>query len=414
MNVEIIAIGDELLIGQTINTNAAWLGQQMAIRGYQICRSIAISDNPDAIIQALEQVLPQTHCVIITGGLGPTKDDLTKQVLATYFNSPLEIHEATLRQIESFFKLRNKPMLDVNYQQAQLPTKAKILKNRLGTAAGMWFEQKNTIFLSLPGVPYEMKTIMIEEAFPELTLRFKERTLFHKTVLTQGIGESFLAEQIEDWEYRVRNAGLSLAYLPSPGLVKLRISSYSGIEKEAQIDGFIEELEIRLPEHIFGKNDQLLEEVLGNLLIDQNLTIGTVESCTAGLLANRIASISGASKYFKGALLTYSDEIKEQIAQVSSETIDKFGAVSEEVAIEMAKNGRRLLAVDYCLSTTGIAGPTGGSVNTPLGLIWIGLSGPNGTLAKEFRFGDDRQRNIEMAVLSAINWLRYVLKNSRI
>jgi nicotinamide-nucleotide amidase len=409
MKVEIIAIGDELLIGQTVNTNASWLGQEFSLRGYQITRALSIADDPSQITAALDAVFPDTNCVIITGGLGPTKDDLTKHTLAAYFDSELAIDEATLAQIVAFFEGRNKPMLEVNVQQAALPVKAKILKNRRGTAAGMWFEKQDVIFISLPGVPYEMKTIMTEEAFPLIEERFGKSTLFHRTLLTQGIGESFLAEQIADWENRVRATGLGLAYLPAPGLVKLRLTSYKGKEEEILIDNLFTELKNLLPEAVFGEDDQALESVLGNLLLEKKLSIGTVESCTAGKLAQTIASVPGASAYYQGALLTYSNELKNRIAEVSNEALSQFGAVSEQVAIEMAANGKRILGVDYCLSTTGVAGPTGGTPEKPVGLVWIGLSGPNGTIAKSFRFGDNRQRNIEMTVLSAMNWLRYQL-----
>jgi len=412
MRVEIIAIGDELLIGQTINTNASWLGQEFSLRGYQITRALSIADDPSQITATLDAVLPDTNCVIITGGLGPTKDDLTKHTLAAYFDSELAIDEATLAQIIAFFEGRNKPMLEVNVQQAALPVKAKILKNRRGTAAGMWFEKQDVIFISLPGVPYEMKTIMTEEVFPLIEERFGKSSLYHRTLLTQGIGESFLAEQIADWENRVRAAGLGLAYLPAPGLVKLRLTSYKGKEEEILIDNLFTELKNLLPEAVFGEGDQTLESVLGNLLLDKNLSIGTVESCTAGKLAQTIASVPGASAYYQGALLTYSNELKNRIAEVSNEALSQFGAVSEQVAIEMAANGKRILGVDYCLSTTGVAGPTGGTPEKPVGLVWIGLSGPNGTIAKSFRFGDNRQRNIEMTVLSAMNWLRYYLQTN--
>jgi nicotinamide-nucleotide amidase len=412
MKVEVLAIGDELLIGQTINTNAAWIGQEMSSRGYQVQRALVIEDKPEAITKALDAILPSSNCIIITGGLGPTKDDLTKYTLAQYFDSPLEIHQATLEQIEGFFASRNKPMLEVNVQQAALPTKATILKNRRGTAAGMWFEHKNVIFISLPGVPYEMKTIMTEEAFPLLEKRYAGTTLYHKTMHTQGIGESFLADQIADWEDRVRAAGLGLAYLPSPGMVKLRLSSYTGQENAARIDRFFEELETRLSAHIFGYGETTLEAALGQELLNKQATVGTVESCTAGLLAQHIARISGASAYYQGALLTYSNELKVKIAEVNAAVLEQYGAVSEEVAIEMAANGRRLLGVDYCLSTTGVAGPTGGSIDKPVGMVWVGLSGPNGTIAQKFQFGDNRERNLEMTVLSAMNWLRHYLKTN--
>jgi len=321
----------------------------------------------------------------------------------------LAIHEQTLAQIKAFFESRNKPMLEVNIQQAALPTGAKILKNRRGTAAGMWFEMNRIIYISLPGVPYEMKTIMTEEAFPLIEQRFGKSSLFHKTILTQGIGESFLAEQIKDWEDRVRQVGLGLAYLPSPGLVKLRLTSYKGNVEEPLISAFFKELQERYPEAVFGEGEQTLEGIIGELLMKKNATIGTVESCTAGQLAHTIASVPGASAYYQGALLTYSNELKHRMAQVTQEALMNFGAVSEQVAKEMAENGKRILGVDYCLSTSGVAGPSGGTPDKPIGLVWIGLSTPKGTTAKSFRFGDNRQRNLDMTVLSAMNWLRYEL-----
>jgi nicotinamide-nucleotide amidase len=229
---------------------------------------------------------------------------------------------------------------------------------------------------------------------------------------TQGIGESFLADQIADWEDRVRAAGLGLAYLPAPGMVKLRLSSYTGDENAALIDRFFSELEERIPAHIFGYGETTLEAALGQQLLAKNATVGTVESCTAGLLAQHIARISGASAYYQGALLTYSNVLKVKIAQVDPSILEQHGAVSEAVALEMAANGRRLLGVDYCLSTTGVAGPTGGSAEKPVGLVWIGLSGPNGTIARQFQFGDNRERNLEMTTLSAMNWLRHYLKTN--
>jgi nicotinamide-nucleotide amidase len=276
----------------------------------------------------------------------------------------------------------------------------------------MWFEQNEVIFISLPGVPYEMKTIMSEEAFPLLEKRFQTANLYHKTIHIQGIGESFLAEQLADWENRVRAMGLGLAYLPSPGLVKLRLSSYSGKDKELLINDLFQELEERLPENIFGYDNCNLEEAFGQALLQKNASVGTVESCTAGLLAQRIASVPGASAYYQGALLTYSNQLKIQIAQVNADTLNEFGAVSEQVAKQMAANGKKILGVDYCLSTTGVAGPSGGSPEKPVGLVWVGLAGPNGTFAKQFRFGDNRQRNLDMTVLSAMNWLRYQLKTT--
>jgi nicotinamide-nucleotide amidase len=409
MNIEILAIGDELLIGQTINTNASWLGQELSKIGARITRSLVIADDKNRILEALDQCYPETNCVIITGGLGPTKDDITKHTLCEYFETNLEIHPPTLAKIEAYFTSRNRPMLESNIQQAALPVDCEILANNYGTAAGMLFEKNGRYCVSLPGVPYEMKGIVTEELIPRLMQRFQLKAMYHYTALTQGIGESFLAEQISDWEDRIRERGFGLAYLPSPGLVKLRITSFEGKEDQAEIMGFFQELASRLPEAVFGYENDSLPDIIGRLLNNKRKTIGTVESLTSGLLAQQITSVSGASDYFMGSLLTYSNDLKHRLCDVSVDAILSEGAVSEKVAIEMAENGAKKLGVDVCISTTGIAGPTGGSVDKPVGLVWIGLSISGKTIAKKFQFGDNRERNIHMTVLSALNWLRFEL-----
>ncbi|MFZ9586736.1 MAG: competence/damage-inducible protein A [Crocinitomicaceae bacterium] len=409
MNIEILAIGDELLIGQTINTNASWLGQELSKIGARVTRSVVIADDKQRIIAALDQCYPETDCIIITGGLGPTKDDITKHTLCEYFDTKLEIHQPTLAKIEAYFASRNRPMLESNIQQAALPIDAEILTNNYGTASGMLFEKNGRYCVSLPGVPYEMKGIVTEELIPRLVKRFQLKAMFHYTILTQGIGESFLAEQIADWEDRIRQRGFSLAYLPSPGIVKLRITSFNGLEDKAEIMDFFAELSERLPEAVFGFEHDSLPEVVGKLLKNLGRTIGTVESLTSGLLAQQITSVSGASDYFMGSLLTYSNDLKHRLCDVSIDAILSNGAVSEKVALEMAEKGREKLGVDVCVSTTGIAGPTGGTIEKPVGLVWVGLSTPEKTIARKFQFGDNRERNIQMTVLSALNWVRFEL-----
>jgi nicotinamide-nucleotide amidase len=409
MNIEILAIGDELLIGQTINTNTSWLGQELSKIGARVTRSLVIADDKHRILEALDQCYPETNCVIITGGLGPTKDDITKHTLCEYFDTKLEIHQATLAKIEAYFASRNRPMLESNIQQAALPVECEILANNYGTAAGMMFEKNGRYCVSLPGVPYEMKGIVQEELIPRLMQRFQLKAMYHYTALTQGIGESFLAEQINDWEDRIRDRGFGLAYLPSPGLVKLRITSYEGKEDQTEIMEFFRELANRLPEAVFGYENDTLPDVIGSLLKTKGKTIGTVESLTSGLLAQQITSISGASDYFMGSLLTYSNDLKHRLCDVSIDAILSEGAVSEKVAMEMAENGAKKLGVDVCISTTGIAGPNGGTVDKPVGLVWVGLCISGKTVARKFQFGDNRERNIQMTVLSALNWLRYEL-----
>lgn len=412
MNIEILAIGDELLIGQTINTNASWLGQELSKIGARVTRSLVIADDKNRILQALDECYPDTTCVIITGGLGPTKDDITKHTLCEYFDTKLELHQPTLAKIEAYFASRNRPMLESNIQQAALPVDAEILSNNYGTAAGMMFEKNGRFCVSLPGVPYEMKGIVTEELIPRLIQRFQLKAMYHYTALTQGIGESFLAEQISDWEDRIRERGFGLAYLPSPGIVKLRITSFEGKEDQAEIMVFFEELATRLPEAVFGYENDSLPDVIGKLLKDDRKTIGTVESLTSGLLAQQITSISGASDYFMGSLLTYSNDLKHRICGVSVDSLLSEGAVSEKVAKEMAENGAKKLGVDVCISTTGIAGPKGGTIDKPVGLVWVGLCISGKTSARKFQFGDNRERNIQMTVLSALNWLRFELSKS--
>ena len=409
MKAIVLSIGDELLIGQTINTNAAWIGQELSKMGSSVIEGLTISDDANSIIESVEYSINKADMVIITGGLGPTKDDITKHTLARFFQTELEIHEPTLKKITDYFSSRKRPMLESNIQQAALPKNCIILPNNYGTAAGMWFEKNGKIVISLPGVPYEMKGIMTEEVFPRVKERFQLNSMYHKTILTQGIGESFLAEQLNDWETKVRSEGLGLAYLPSPGIVKLRISSPKGEKDKQLVEDYLSEVKNSLPEAVFGYENETLPEIIGNLLRENNLKIGTVESCTCGLLANQIVSVSGASDYFEGSLLTYSYKLKEEILGISNATLLENGAVSEIVAIQMAEKGLKKLDVDICLSTTGIAGPLGGTADKPVGLVWIGLATKNGVKARKFQFGDNRERNLQMTVLSALNWLRYEL-----
>lgn len=406
MRAELLSIGDELLIGQTINTNASWLGQECSKIGIQIVQVTTISDEKQLIKEAIDAAFLRSDIVLVTGGLGPTKDDITKYTLCEYFDSELEIHLPTLTKIETYFAERKRPMLEVNIRQAELPKKCEILENRYGTAAGMWFTQNDKILISMPGVPYEMKGIMLEEVFPRIKARFELKAMYHKTILTQGIGESFLAEAIKDWENEVRAAGLGLAYLPSPGMVKLRLSSYQGEARKEEINAYFTVLEDRFPQYIYGSESDTLPSVLGKLLIANNNTVGTVESCTAGALAKSIVSVSGSSAYFQGSILTYSNALKEKLVHVSTENLDQYGAVSQEVIEQMAINGREILEVDWCISTSGVAGPNGGSEEKPVGTIWIAIANKENVFSKQFNFGNNRERNIEMAVLTALNLAR--------
>jgi len=407
MKVELISIGDELLIGQTINTNASWLGQELSLLGCKIIKGVTISDTKDAITGALDEIQNTTQLCIITGGLGPTNDDITKYTLASYFDMELEMNEEIKLKIQQYFQKRNRPMLSVNEDQALMPKGALVLKNNYGTAAGILIEKNNQIFVSLPGVPYEMKGIVLEELIPYLKNRFELKGKGYKTALTQGIGESFLAEKIKTWEEDLTKNNFSLAYLPSPGFVKLRITAQNDQEGLDEINTYFKKLEQLIPEALFGYNEDTLPKVIGAKLKEKNLSIGTVESCTGGMLAAQISSVSGASEYFMGSLLTYSNEMKSKLAAVDPRLIEAYGAVSEKVACAMAEGGREKLNVSICIATTGIAGPTGGTDTKPVGLVWIAIATPSRTISKSFQYGDQRDRNIQMAVASALNLLRY-------
>lgn len=404
INVEIISIGDELLIGQTINTNASWIGSQLALNGMKVSYVATISDTWEAITGALTEAHKRSQVVLITGGLGPTKDDITKQVLCAYFDTKPVLDQQVLHHVESFFIKRNRPMLEVNKMQAMVPEACEVLFNEQGTAPGMWFEKDGTIFVSMPGVPYEMKYLMETHVIPRLIVKYPLKKLIQRTYLTQGIGESFLADKISDWENQLRSEGLDLAYLPSPGMVKLRISSASG--DQARVIYYGEELKKMIPLYLYGEEDDTLPEAVGKLLLQTGATVGTVESCTGGSIMAALTSISGSSAYVLGGLITYSNDLKMKLAGVSGQTLEDFGAVSEETVLEMAAGGKKVLNVDWCISVSGIAGPLGGSDEKPVGTVWIAIDGPERKVSRKFLFGTDRQRTVQMTVLTALNLLR--------
>ena len=411
MKVELISIGDELLIGQTVNTNASWIGEQLALRGANIGIGVTIRDTKEAIVSALDQAMGRSDVIIITGGLGPTKDDITKYTLAEYFNSKLVINEEVLTRVKAFFEIRGREMLDVNIQQASLPELATILKNEVGTASGMWFEDQGRVVISLPGVPYEMKHILLNEVFEKLFGKFGIQELFSKTIMFQGIGESYLADEISEIEEDLAENNIGLAYLPSTGMLRLRFTCISTNKNVQMVDDAIEKIKIALPKHLFGNDNKSLSEVVGEILVGKNKTLGTVESCTGGGVAKEIVRIAGSSEYFEGSIVSYSNELKADLVGVDKNLIHNFGAVSEEVVIQMALKGLEKLNVDYCISTSGIAGPTGDTLEKPVGLVWIAIAGPEGVKAHRFLFGSNRERNIQSTVLTALNLLRCELLN---
>lgn len=407
MITHLITIGDELLIGQTVNTNAAWIGQQLALLGIKVNYSVTISDTKKDIIDALNYASNRADLVLITGGLGPTKDDITKQTLCEFFDTTLELHTEIAEEIRKYFESVGKPFLEVNKQQAMLPKNCDVLENKVGTAAGMWFDKENTSFISMPGVPYEMKHIMETGVLPRVKEKFKTKDLFHYTVMTQGIGESFLAEKISDWEDDLRAKGLELAYLPSPGLVRLRISSAQGkkdivLEKANQLFKLI-------PTYAYGVEQQTLAEVVGDLLLKKNKTISFAESCTGGYLSHLITAIPGSSAYYQGSIICYSYDIKEKELYVPKEILLNKGAVSEEVVDILSKELLSKYQTDYSIAISGIAGPDGGTDEKPVGTVWIAVRNSRYVITKKFTFGNDRGRNIQKSALTALNLVRLLI-----
>lgn len=412
LSIGIISIGDELLIGQTVNTNASWMGEVLAKNGFKVKTVLTISDAESDINEALNYSMIKHDVVLVTGGLGPTKDDVTKKVLCQFFKSELILNESVLTHVKQFFEKRNRPMLAVNEQQAMVPENCEVLFNDEGTAPGMLFEQNGKLLISMPGVPYEMKFLMQNKVLPLLKERFPVKELCQKTFLTQGIGESFLADTLIDWENKLRSEGMDLAYLPSPGMVKLRITSTLG--NSQQIDYFGNQLYELIPSNLFGIEEQSLAEVIGSLLLERNETVGVVESCTSGALAAEITKISGSSAYFNGGLITYSNALKEDLVGVKQETLSQYGAVSAETVKEMAIGGRIRLNVDWSIAISGIAGPTGGTDEKPVGLVWIAIANKNLVFSYQFHMGNNRERTVQIAVLSALNLLRCHLKKIKI
>lgn len=410
MKINLINIGDELLIGQVVNTNASWMSAYLNENGMRVCRVFTIADNADEIKNALQQAMSTADAVIITGGLGPTKDDITKHTLCQFFSSHLVLHEPSLDNVRSIFKKRNFPMTPLNETQALVPECCRVLLNKWGTAPGMWFEKDGRVVVSLPGVPSEMKGLMREEVVPLLQEKFSVESIYHKNVLTFGIGESFLSDKIEQWELALPE-NIRLAYLPKDGVVRLRLSAYGNnfAELEKQVACEVEKLRAIVGEYIFGYDNDTLESVVGKLLAERGLTLATAESCTGGTVARLLTSVSGASAYYVGGVVAYANEAKEQLLGVKHATLEQHGAVSRQTAEEMALGAKRRFATDCAIATTGIAGPTGGTEDKPVGTVWIAVATPSGVEAQCFSFGDDRSKNVMRASYQALRWLQVKL-----
>jgi len=412
MKAEIITIGDEILIGQIVDTNSAWMGQQLNLLGIEVYQVTSVHDNHDHIVKAFDEAAKRVELVLITGGLGPTKDDITKKCLCEYFDTELVFHPEVLEHVQSLLSSRNVVINQLNRDQALLPANCTVLHNSAGTASGMWFEKDGTIFISMPGVPFEMEAIMTEEVFPRLKRLGITQSIVHKTVLTIGVPESMLAEKIEKWEDALPK-NIKLAYLPSPMMVRLRLSAYGTDEVvlKNEIDKQVKELQTIIPEAIFGYDNDNLGIALGRMLISSGKTMVTAESCTGGSIAQFMTSNPGSSAYFKGGVVAYSNEIKSKMLQVPADVIEKHGAVSQEVAELMAVGALNALNADYSVATTGIAGPDGGSEEKPVGTVWIAVAGPSGISSKKYLFKHNRERNIIRSTHTALNMLRTFIQN---
>lgn len=410
MKAEIITIGDEILIGQIVDTNSAWIARHFNSAGIEISRITSVHDEAGQIKEALENSEKEADLVLITGGLGPTKDDITKNVLCEYFNTRLVFHEATYRQIKERFQIRNIDMNKLNRDQALVPAACTVLPNKAGTAPGMWFERNGTIFVSVPGVPFEMKYLTENEIIPRLQNNGKLTAIYHKTVQTQGLPESMLAERIEKWENSLPG-NIKLAYLPNPVSVRLRLSATGTNldELKEQVRNEIEKLNKIIPEHIFGYDDDTLAEVAGRALQEKGLTLALAESCTGGYISHLITSVPGCSEWFKGGVVAYSNEIKQSLLGVSEESLQKYGAVSEQVVREMAEGALNRLNAGFAIATSGIAGPAGETDEKPVGTVWIAVSGKGKTIAEKFNFSDNRERNIIRSSHTALQLLRKII-----
>lgn len=407
MFAEIITIGDELLIGQVINTNASWIAEQLSLSGISVKQISSISDNSEDIVAALKAAENRADVILITGGLGPTKDDITKKTLCDFFQSQLVFNQKVYDHIKNLFNDRGIIMNELNSNQALVPNNCEVIVNHHGTAPGMWFEQNEKIFISMPGVPFEMKPMMSELIIPKLSKRFHSKKIFYKTILTQGIPESMLADKIENWETSL-SPDFKLAYLPQPGMVRLRLTTTAEDETIAlkNLNKEIEKLNQYIPNEIFGYDEDSLEQIIGTLLNQESLTIATAESCTGGYIAHLITSVAGSSNYYKGSTIAYSNEIKENVLNVSHKNLVTNGAVSEEVVIEMAEGARKLFMTDFSIATSGVAGPGGGTPDKPVGTTWIAISSATKSFAIKYNMGDHRQRNIRRTALTALNLLR--------
>ena len=416
MTAYLLTIGDEILIGQIIDTNSGWMSQQLNLLGFRVYGSSSVADAPEAIIAGMEHAARHADVVIMTGGLGPTKDDLTKATLANYFNSPMALHQETYDRIAAYFHKIGREVPEAAVIQATLPEQALLLPNKVGSAPGMWFERDGKVYISLPGVPFEMKYLMSEEVLPRLAERFPGQPIAHRTVLTVGQGESTIAKRIEAFEDSLP-ANIKLAYLPNLGQVRLRLSGFWEGERspetqerlDAQLEAKKAELHALIPDLVFGFEEDSLESVLGRMFLERRLQFGTAESCTGGYIAHMITSVPGSSAYYTGSIVSYSYEMKTKLLAVRPDTLILQGAVSEETVREMVAGALNTLNVDVALAISGIAGPDGGTEDKPVGTVWMAVGDRSRTVAERHVFGRDRLKNIQLTGVYGLNLVRLFL-----
>lgn len=407
VKAEVITIGDEILFGQITDTNTQWISTELTNIGIRTIRKSSVGDNEDSILEILAEAEKRADVILITGGLGPTKDDITKTTLCKYFDTELYINEEALALVTSFFVKRGRPMTELNRQQAALPKNSTYIPNNWGTAPGMWFERNGKVFVSMPGVPFEMKSLMSHAILPKLQSFFKTAVIHHKMLRTIGIGESFLAERIEAWEDALPSH-IKLAYLPSFGQVRLRLTAtgtdLSQLQKDTQAE--VDKVMPLIAHFVYGYDDDEIETVVGKLLKERGQTVATAESCTGGYVSHLITKIPGSSQYFMGGIVSYSNDVKIQQLGVSPDTLATVGAVSEQTVIQMAEGVRQRLQTTYGISASGIAGPDGGSDEKPVGTIWIAVAGPDNTVTQKLQLGKFREQNIQFTSVYLLNLLR--------
>lgn len=409
IQAEIITIGDEILYGQITDTNTQWISSELDKIGIRTIRKSSVGDSEKAILEIFEESSKRAELVIVTGGLGPTKDDITKKTFCKYFNTELVINPQALADVTAFFKLRGRELSNLNKGQGEIPANATFIQNTMGTAPGMWFEQGEVVYISMPGVPFEMKGMMTLTLLPKLQEYFKTPSIFHKVIRTVGIGESYLAEMIEMWEDALPKH-IKLAYLPSVGNVKLRLTGFGEDLKtlETQVEEQFQKILPTIQEYVYGFGNDELEEVVGRLLIKNKQTVSVAESCTGGYLGHQFTKVSGSSAYFIGGILSYDNAVKINQLSVKEETLNTYGAVSEKTVIEMSENVRKLMGTTFGLATSGTAGPNGGTFEKPVGTIWIAIASEKQTITKQLTLGGSREQNIHLTSINILNLLRKI------